>query len=168
MLHGSRTFSIAVQNDKGHTTGTSMTERFLPQNHDVHSISLGGFDISVRRADILSYYSGAAISVGTDSIRRMRSGLYYVTFGAGPCVDGFSIDANGAAHMYHISPKYFRDVIPEIDGGYGGLIGGSVRDFEQHHPTVQSNFIGVEGYPMSFLVRMLSESSIEVFYQAGH
>lgn len=145
-----------------------MTERFLPPNYDVHRVSIGGFDISVCRANVLSYYSGSAIFVPSDSIQQMHAGLYYKVLGAGPCVDGFSIDAHGAAHMYHVSPKYFRDVIPEIDGGYGGLIGGSVRDFEQHHPTVQSNFIGVEGYPMSFLVRMLSESSMEVFYQAGH
>jgi hypothetical protein len=145
-----------------------MTERFLPPNYDSHRVSIGGFDISVRLTDGLEYYFKTSIFVRGDSIRKMQSGLNYVALGAGPCVNGFSIDANGDAHIYHVSPKYFRDEIPEIDGGYGGLIGGSVRDFEPYHPVVQSNFIGVKGYPMSFLVRMLSDTSMEVFYRAGH
>lgn len=145
-----------------------MTERYLPPNYDVHRVSIGGFEISVCRANVLSYYSGSAIFVPSDSIQQMHAGLYYKVLGAGPCVDGFSIDTNGDAHMYHVSPKYFRDEIPEIDGGNGGLIGGSVRYFELYHSVVQSNFIGLEGYPMSVLVRMLSDTSMEVFYQAGH
>lgn len=141
---------------------------FTP-NHDVHKVSIGGFDISVRRADVLYYYSGSAIRVGTDSIMRMLSGLYYVTLGAGPCVDGFTIDAEGIPHMYHVSPKYFRDGIAEIDEGQGGLIGGSVSEFERYHPIVQSDaIIGLDGSPMSVLVRMLSDTSMEVFYQVGH
>lgn len=130
--------------------------------------TIGNFTLRIRQVNLFSYHAKIAIRL-ENGLYRIQDGLTYVTYGAGPCVDGITIEESEEdPSLFHISPSQFDEEVEEIDSAIGGIIGGSVDAYANEHPSVRTGaFIELPGYPISILVQRHQDTLLDISYISG-